>query len=321
VRFGGFQMKREIGSFVIGAAAVLISFCIAAASAYAQIGEVSKPGFGKPVNAPPKLPKPGPTPRTRDRHPDLSGIWFVGLTGTVDLTAQNSPAMRRFDPNVTPQEPPSFQPWVLLKQKRIGPQQQAEPCLTCEPLGAPGFVIKNPYPIQIVQTDKQLIMLAELDATYRTIWIDGRPHPKDPDPKFNGDAVGHWEGDTLVVDVIAVDTHTWLTGPGGNIIWFPSDVMHVTERFWRPDTNTLMYQVTVDDPKVLTKPWTSAPNHYTIGQVPMGEYYCTNNQDEKVLNPDGVKYISPSGLDERYFDEEEYQELLKQASAEKKVRE
>ncbi len=314
-------MKREIGSFVIGAAAVLISFCIAAASAYAQIGEVSKPGFGKPVNAPPKLPQPGPTPRTRDRHPDLSGIWFVGLTGTVDLTAQNSPAMRRFDPNVTPQEPPSFQPWVLLKQKRIGPQQQAEPCLTCEPLGVPGFVIKNPYPIQIVQTDKQLIMLAELDATYRTIWIDGRPHPKDPDPKFNGDAVGHWEGDTLVVDVIAVDTHTWLTGPGGNIIWFPSDVMHVTERFWRPDTNTLMYQVTVDDPKVLTKPWTSAPNHYTIGQVPMGEYYCTNNQDEKVLNPDGVKYISPSGLDERYFDEEEYQELLKQASAEKKVRE
>jgi hypothetical protein len=219
---------------------------------------------------------------------------------------------------VTPQENPSFQPWVLLKQKRIGPQQQAEPCLTCEPLGVPGFVIKNPYPIQFVQTDKQLLMLAELDATYRTIWIDGRPHPKDPDPKFNGDAVGHWEGDTLVVDVIAIDTHTWLTGPGGNIIWFPSDVMHVTERFSRPDTNTLIYQVTVDDPKVLTKPWTSAPNHYSIGQVPMGEYYCTNNQDDKVLNPEGIKYISPSGLDERYFDEQEYQELLKQAAAEKK---
>jgi hypothetical protein len=120
------------------------------------------------------------------------------------------------------------------------------------------------------------------------------------------------------VDVVAIDTHTWLTGPGGNIIWFPSDVMHVTERFWRPDTNTLMYQVTVDDPKVLTKPWTSAPNHYSIGQVPMGEYYCTNNQDDKVLNPEGIKYISPSGLDERYFDEDEYQELLKQAAAEKK---
>jgi hypothetical protein len=311
-------MKREIGNFVFGAAAVVIGFSIASASAYAQIGEVSKPGFGKAVKAPPPMPKPGPTPRTRDGHPDLSGIWFVGSTGTVDLTAANSPSQRRFDPKVTPQEPPSFQPWVLLKQKRIGPQQQAEPCLTCEPLGVPGFVIKNPYPIQIVQTDKQLFMLAELDATYRTIWIDGRPHPKDPDPKFNGDAVAHWEGDTLVVDVIAIDTHTWLTGPGGNIIWFPSDVMHVTERFSRPDTNTLMYQVTVDDPKVLTKPWTSAPNHYSIGQVPMGEYYCTNNQDDKVLNPDGIKYISPSGLDERYFDEEEYQELLKQAAAQKK---
>jgi hypothetical protein len=312
-------MKRETGNFVLGAAAVLIGFSIASATAYAQIGEVSKPGFGKAVKAPPPMPKPGPTPRTRDGHPDLSGIWFVGSTGTVDLTAANSPSQRRFDPKVTPQEPPSFQPWVLLKQKRIGPQQQAEPCLTCEPLGVPGFVIKNPYPIQFVQTDKQLIMLAELDATYRTIWIDGRAHPKDPDPKFNGDAVGHWEGDTLVVDVVAIDVHTWLTGPGGNIIWFPSDAMHVTERFSRPDTNTLMYQVTVDDPKVLTKPWTSAPNHYSIGQVPMGEYYCTNNQDDKVLNPDGTnKFITPAGFDERYFDEDEYQELLKQAAAQKK---
>jgi hypothetical protein len=76
----------------------------------------------------------------------------------------------------------------------------------------------------------------------------------------------------------------------------------------------MMYQVTVDDPKILTKPWKSAPNHYSIGQVPMGEYYCTNNQDDKVLNPEGLaKYISASGLDERYFDEQEYQELLKEA--------
>jgi hypothetical protein len=74
----------------------------------------------------------------------------------------------------------------------------------------------------------------------------------------------------------------------------------------------------VHDPKVLTKPWTSAPNHYSIGQVPMGEYYCTDNQDSKVLNPNGVSYISASGLDERYFDEDEYQELLKEAAAAKK---
>jgi hypothetical protein len=307
------------GNLALYAVALTAVLQIAVAPARAQSGDVSKPGYGAPVKAPPALPKPGPTPRTRDGHPDLSGVWFIGLTGTVDLTAQNTLAMRRFDPKVTPQEDPSFQPWVLLKQKRIGPQQQAEPCLTCEPLGVPGFVIKNPYPLQFIQTDKQLIMLAELDATYRTIWLDGRPHPKDPDPKFNGDAVAHWDGDTLVVDVVAIDTHTWLTGPGGNIIWFPSDVMHVTERIWRPDSNTMMYQVTVEDPKVLTKPWKSAPNHYTIGQVPMGEYYCTNNQDDKVLNPDGVaKYITAAGLDERYFDEDEYQELLKLAAAEKK---
>src|SRR5882672_11112414 len=107
-------MKRDIGSLVIGAAAVLISFYIASAPVYAQIGEVSKPGFGKAVNEPPPMPKPGPTPRTRDGHPDLSGVWFIGTSGTVDLTAATSPSQRRFDPKVTPQEPPSFQPWVAL---------------------------------------------------------------------------------------------------------------------------------------------------------------------------------------------------------------
>jgi hypothetical protein len=313
-------MKRDIGSFVVRVgAALVISGCLAFAPVYAQIGDISKPGYGTPVKPPPPMPKPTPTPRTRDGHPDLSGVWFIGTSGTVDLTAANDISQRRFDPKVTPQAPPSFQPWVALKLKRIGPQDQAEPCLTCEPLGVPGFVIKNPYPIQIIQTDKQLIMLAELDATYRTIWIDGRQHPKDPDPKFNGDSVGHWEGDTLVVDTVAIDTHTWLTGPGGNIIWFPSDVMHVTERMWRPDSNTWMYQVTVDDPKVLTKSWTSAPNHYSIGQVPMGEYYCTNNVDAGLVNPAGKKlpYISADGLDERYFDEDEYQELLKEAGQKK----
>jgi len=309
-------VKRQALSLVQGAAIVTIS--LAATPVYAQLGDISKPGFGK-VTELPLMPKAGPTPRTRDGHPDLSGIWFVGQLGTVDLTASSSPLARRFDPKVTPQADPSFQPWVYLKQKRIGPQQEAEPCLTCEPLGVPGFVIKNPYPIQFVQTDKQLIMLAELDTTYRTIWMDGREHPKDPDPKFNGHAVAHWEGDTLVVDVVGIDVHTWLTGPGGNIIWFPSDVMHVTERIWRPDSNTLMYQVTVEDPKVLTKPWTSAPNHYSIGQVPMGEYYCTDNQDDRVLNPNGVsKFMTAAGFDERYFDEDEYQELLKEATAAKK---
>jgi hypothetical protein len=316
VRLGDLQMKRHIRNFVFGVTAGVITF-VASVPTRAQIGEVSKPGFGKPVNAAPKLPKPGPTPRARDGHPDLSGVWFVGFTGNFDLTAEGTPALSRFDPKDGPQERPSFQPWVALKAKRFGSQQEAEPCLTCEPLGVPGFITKNPYPLEIVQTDKKVVILAELDATFRTIWTDGRPHPKDPSPKFNGDAVGHWEGDTLVVDVIAIDWHTWLTGPGGNIAWFPSDVMHLTERFWRPDSNTLLYQVTVDDPKVLTKPWKSNPNHYTIGQSPLSEYYCTNNQDVQVLNPNGIKYISPTGLDERYFDEDEYQELLKEAGQKK----
>ena len=183
--------------------------------------------------------------------------------------------------------------------------------MTCEPLGASGIFYKGDYPVELVQTDKQLIVLSELDTTYRIIWIDGRAHKKDPDPQFNGDAVGHWEGDTLVVDVIGLDVHTWYGG-GAFRGWFPSDVAHMIERFDRPNTNYFTYQLTVDDPKALTKPWKSAPDRFTTALEPMVEYYCTNNQDYEEQNPTGPKYISASGLDERYFDEQEYKEMKQQ---------
>lgn len=320
-------MRRNCVVNAVFNVAVLLTLIGLSLPTHAQTGGVSEPAFdpvggrtadGVPTKVPNPLPKAQPTPRTTEGHPDLSGVWFVGYTGTNDIAFAGTPYQRRFDPKVTPQEAPSFQPWVALKQKRIGPSNDAEPCLTCDPLGVPGFIIKNPYPIEIVQTQKELVILAELDTTYRTIWTDGRNHQKDPDPTFNGDAVGHWEGDTLVVDVTAIDTHTWLTGPGANLAWFPSDVMHVIERFSRPDSNTLLYQVTVEDPKILTKPWTLAPNHYSIGQVPRGEYYCSNNKDVDQFNAAGAKYISPTGLDERYFDEQEYQELKKEAADKEK---
>lgn len=272
-------MKRRFGISVVTAAAVLAMIVVASVPASPQAGQVSVPGFGKP-NAK-ALPSGGPTPRTPDGHPDLSGVWFPGNTGGYDLTAEDDPAQKQFDPKETPEEKPPFQPWAAAKLKGMSrvDLELLRPSVNCLPRGVPGMFLTNPYPIQLVQAGTQLIQLDELNNNFRVVPTDGRPHPKNPDPAFNGDAVGHWEGDTLVIDVIAIDVSTWNNFTG----WFHSDQEHVIERLSRPTKNYLIYQVTIEDPKVLTKPWVSAPRHWSLGHEQLAEYYCTNNKEEEAL--------------------------------------
>jgi hypothetical protein len=119
------------------------------------------------------------------------------------------------------------------------------------------------------------VQLDELNNNFRVVHTDGRKHSDDPDPSFDGDEVAHWEGDTLVIDVIGIDERTWNNFTG----WFHSDQEHVIERVTRPSMNYLVVQVTIEDPKVLTKPWTSAPRVWTLAHEDLLEYYCTNNQE------------------------------------------
>ena len=230
----------------------------------------------RPVNAKKGVPLPpgGPTPRLADGHPDFSGVWFQGSTGghTFDAAAR-----RQFNPKVTPEEPPSFQPWAAAKIKAMSSTdyELGRASVNCLPRGVPGMVLINPYPFQLIQTPGQLVQLDELNNNWRVIPTDGRAHDPDPDPGFLGDEVGRWEGDTLIVDTIAIDERTWNNFTG----WFHSDQEHVIERFTRPDLNHLFVQVTVEDPKVLTKSWTSAPRMWTLGHEKLQEYFCTNNQE------------------------------------------
>src|SRR5580765_3389289 len=239
------------------------------------VGKLSVPGYGKPDAKP--MPKGGPPPRMKDGHVDLSGVWFAGAMGVDDVTAAGSEARRQFDPKVTPEEPPPFQPWAADKIKhRTDVETELErPSVNCLPRGVPGMFITNPYPIQLLQTPAVLAQLNELNNNFRVIPTDGHPHSKDPDPAFNGEGIAHWEGDTLVIDTIGIDERTWNNYVG----WFHSDQEHVIERITRPSMNYLYYQVTIEDPKVLTKPWTSAPRVWTLGHEPLQEYYCTNNQE------------------------------------------
>lgn len=265
-------MTRRLTICPLSFGAALTLMIVASLPASAQEGKSSAPGATQAKTA--AAPKGGPAPRTADGHPDLSGIWFPGTAGGFTF----NPGLRRqFDPKETPEEPPPFQPWAAAKIKAMTSTdyELGRASVNCLPRGVPGMFLIDPYPIQLVQTPGLFIQLDELNNNWRVIHTDGRPHNPDPDPAFNGDEVGHWEGDTLVIDVVGIDERTWNNFTG----WFHSDQEHVIERISRPSLNYLVYQVTIEDPKVLTKPWTSARRVWTLGHEDLLEYFCTNNQD------------------------------------------
>jgi hypothetical protein len=266
--------------------AVLATAC--ASFAAAQDEKKPEAGSSQPKQQP--LPKGGPTPRTADGHPDLSGVWFPGTTG--GYSTSSSAAQRQFDAKATPEEKPPFQPWAAAKIASMSRVdfELGRASVNCQPRGTPLNFLGNPYPIKLVQTRDELIELNELNTNFRVVHTDGRPHSKDPDPTFNGDATAHWDGDTLVIDVIAIDERTWNNFVG----WFHSDQEHVIERLTRPSENYLVYQVTIEDPKVLTKPWTSVPRQWSLSHEDLEEYYCTNNVEPQEYQSIKEKAPAPS---------------------------
>lgn len=311
-------MKRRAPSSLVIGARVAALACMVCAYAGAQEAKgqasgasgASAPAYAGSGKAPSKaLPDGGPAPRLPDGRPDLSGIWFVGALGKEDATlvpsaaTQGDAELRAFDPKVTPEEKPSFQPWAAEKAKQLGrgpaagrlakltKEQQLAAIDTeimrlernCMPHGVPGIVLVGAmHGMELAATPGLLVELTELNHDYRVGPTDGRAHKKDPDPSFNGDEVGRWEGDTLVIDTISLDDRTWNDAGA----WFHSDQQHVVERFTRPSRNYLIYQVTVEDPKVLTKPWVSAPHKFSlsVGPEPLNEWYCG-------INPDGDEEV------------------------------
>ena len=288
-------MKRRLGYYGISAGVVLGILTLIMTPAAAQEGQEGKPSEpGAAKSKPQSVPKGGAAPRTADGHPDFSGVWFPGTAGGFSF----NPALRRqFDPKATPEEPPPFQPWAAAKIKAMTTTdfELGRASVNCMPRGVPGMFLIDPYPFQLVQTPGLFVQLDELNNNWRVVHTDGRPHNPEPDPSFDGDEVGHWEGDTLAIDVIGIDERTWNNFTG----WFHSDQEHVIERIIRPSMNYLVVQVTIEDTKVLSKPWTSAPRVWTLGHEDLLEYYCTNNQDvdqykalkakESVGNPSGNK--------------------------------
>jgi hypothetical protein len=201
----------------------------------------------------------GPVPRTADGHPDLSGVWWPGRDLQVRPLGSTPPAAAPVAPPAAPRErPPSFtslyQPWAAEKRKTLGDKD--DPSLRCVPV-AFGTVNVSLYGLgfvgQIVQTPKFVVMLTETYHSFRIIPTDGRKHRDDVPPSYRGDSVGHWEGDTLVVDQTNFADTNWMSAEGN--VSFHSDALHIVERYRRVDANTLEVEATVEDPKALTGPW------------------------------------------------------------------
>jgi hypothetical protein len=136
----------------------------------------------------------------------------------------------------------------------------------------------HPFPSRIVQTPGFITILHERDMEYRQIFTDARPLPTDPQPSWNGYSSGKWEGDTLVVDTIGFRDGLWADYNGSPL----TGAARITERFRRLNYGTLEIEVTVDDPKAYTKPWTVKLNQSIVLDEDLLEYVCLEGEKDVV---------------------------------------
>ncbi len=194
------------------------------------------------------IPK-GPTPRSLDGHPDFSGVWAT---------------MRQL--SVTETE---VLPWAQAEMKQPG---RISPNAFCLPQG-PRLGGANPF--KLIQSPKTIVALIEDIFVYRQIHMDGRARPKDADPTWMGYSIGHWEGETLVVETANMNDKSWLPFNRPH-----KESIVVTERLRRPDEGHLEYEFIVNDPQTFTKPWSVKYATTLLANDEIGEYVCAENEQD-----------------------------------------
>src|SRR5215472_3759285 len=232
------------------------------------------PGIPRTNDGKPDLS--GPTPRTRDGKPDLSGLWEASTEGaTYAPTAGGlllSPELVDIGARFKDDLP--FRSWARdLKNARKADNGRDRPIARCLP---PGILLGHTFPMprKMVQIPGLVIILSEWDTAYRQIFTDGRPLPVDPQPSFNGYSSGKWEGDTLVVQTIGFRDDLWADETGTPI----TDAARITERFRRLNFGKLEVEVTVDDAKAYTGPWTVKLSQSFKPDTDLLETVCLENE-------------------------------------------
>jgi hypothetical protein len=244
--------------------------------------------FSGSVAAPAQTKLPSPTPATPapfDAH-DLSGVWYDDHPRLIRV-------QDRYWAYTYSLDVPPMTPWAQAKfdsaKASFGPHayplvETTDPLYhTCAPIGFP-IAYLYPLPMQIVQTTGEVIVFFEWDSLRHQILTDGRPHDTALGPLWMGDSIGHWEGDTLVADTTNFNDKTWLDRMGHP----HSDSLHVVERIHRIDHDHLIDDITIEDPKAYTKPWTAHLPFVLKPKWTLAEQFCEDEASFQSIDKDAA---------------------------------
>jgi hypothetical protein len=222
--------------------------------------------------------------------PDLSGVWQVEpaakgeierLLGDVAVDLVPGDDLHQFSTyyfnildDFKPQEAPLRPEATAIMRNR--PKNTRAPNLACLPIGVPRAEL-TAFPFKIVQTPGLIVMMYEPDHTHRQIYTDGRNLPVDPNPAWLGYSVGHWESETLVVDSAGFNDRVWIDSFGHPT----SESLHIQERFRRRDFGHMDLQITIDDPKMYTKPFTIKVTQLLLPDSDILESFCAENEKDR----------------------------------------
>ncbi len=249
---------------------------------------------GGPRAADGKVNFNAPTPRMPDGKPDFSGVWEAtrgpaGRGGAQNQAVPQAPAQAPpapegpapaagapplatfFNIGANMKDGLPLQPWAAeVLNKRKAENSKDNPDAHCLPMGLMQFHL-HPQPRKILQTAKEMVIIYEANYGLRQIYMDGRPLPsKDVEPWWFGYSVGHWDGDTLVVETTGYRDDVWLDVWGSPM----TNAAKTIERFRRPNYGTMEIDVTIDDPKAYTKPFTVRVNHRLAPDSELIEFIC-----------------------------------------------
>ena len=241
-----------------------VVFVVAASAAHAQWLNLPTPGIPRLANGTANLK--APAPKTPDGKPDFSGIWRAPTGKYLANLAADGIHV-------------PMTPWAqqIFKQ-RAANEGRDRPSASCLPHSVTDFDAHN-TPRKVLQSPGLVVMLFEGYHSYRQIFTDGRALPKDPEPAWFGYSVGHWEGDTLVVETNGINEKTWLDDAGHP----HSDALHLLERFRRVNFGRMDIQITITDAKAYTQPWTVAFQWELMPDTELLDWVCENNKYFDVL--------------------------------------
>ena len=306
-------MKKSLFSFLIVPATLAVVTLSFVSDSHAQASSYTKDQAQQATSRAEANAK-RPTPRMADGHPDLSGFWLNGVSGLQSYskaggssddgnltraadgsiffayagTEAEIPNEGKIDTTIPASAPP-YKPEYMAKVQELvkgiygfaNTSSPSDPINSCKPNGVPRSGLDG---TEIIMNPQGAIIAYENDPgpVYRVIYMDGRQHPTDLDTSYMGHSIGHWDGDTLVVDTVGLNDETWLGG--GKYQAFHSDKLHVIERFTR-NGDVITRTFTAEDPVMFSKPWVSGPQRVALGNKDdyvQPEMCRTNDKDHLV---------------------------------------